>query len=238
MSIVIQSEQCEYCHSMELLEHSEGVTCSNCSRLSRIPRHITPAFEMCYNIVPQYDYANDIFSEIDCRTGIPASIRNRANHLFHKVKNIFKTTSNIDIILIAILQSYNEKRIFISFFRLREFYITQASDSTLNNLHFKMVSRNIFKYTPSFNVNEIMDAIFSHFRMSHVCRAMVTLNYNKLLPILKHNTTSIIIGCAFQNSSTKNKIDGCVGMIDILNFLSLKKQTIMSKIRFCNKNNK
>ena len=101
-----------------------------------------------------------------------------------------------------------------------------------------MVSRNIFKYTPSFNVNEIMDAIFSHFRMSHVCRAMVTLNYNKLLPILKHNTTSIIIGCAFQNSSTKNKIGGCVGMIDILNFLLLKKQTIMSKIRFCNKNNK
>ena len=152
MTMFTQNEKCEYCHSRELLENSEGVTCSVCSRVSTIPRHITPAFESYYNINPQHDYASDVFSEIDCRLGIPSSIQTRANHLFHKAKIAPKTTANIDLILTEIRQSYNEKRIFISYFRLREFYVKQASDSTLNNLHFKLVSKNIFKYTPSFNM--------------------------------------------------------------------------------------
>ena len=237
MTMVTHNEKCEYCHSRELLEHSEGVTCYVCSRLSTIPRHITPSFEMYYNINPQHDYASDVFSEIDCRTGIPSSIQTRANHLFHKAKIAFKTTANIDLILTAILQSYNEKRIFISYFRLREFYVTQASDSTLNNLHFKLVSKNIFKYTPSFNMNEIVDAVFSHFRISSIFKTLVISNYNRILLILKHNTASIIIGCAFQILAIKNQIVGCVGVIDILRFLSVKENTIMSKIRLYIKTN-
>ena len=75
----------------ELVKNSEGVTCSTCSRLSTIPRHITSTFEQCYNITPQHDYASEVFSEIDCQAGIPSSLQARANHLFLKAKFASKT---------------------------------------------------------------------------------------------------------------------------------------------------
>ena len=85
-------------------------------------------------------------------------------------------------------------------------------------------------------MNEIVNAVFSHFKISSICKTFVISNYNRIFPILKHKTTNIIIGCAFQILA--NKIDGSVGVMDILNFLSVKKHTIMSKIRLYNKNNK
>ena len=78
-------------------------------------------------------------------------------------------------------------------------------------------------------MNEIVDAVFSHFRISSIFKTLVISNYNRILPILKHNTASIIIGCAFQILAIKNKIDGCVGVIDILNFLSVKKKQSLVK---------
>ena len=86
-------------------------------------------------------------------------------------------------------------------------------------------------------MNEIVDAVFSHLRISSICKTLVISNYNRIFPILKHNTTNIIIGCAFQILANKNKIDGSVGLIVILNFLSVKKTTIMSKIRSYNNSN-
>ena len=129
---------------------------------------------------PQHDYASEVFSEIDCRAGIPSSLRARANQLFHQAKFAFRTTANIDLILTSILQAYSKRRIFISYFHLREFYTTQASDSILNNLHFKLVSKKNFEYTPSFNMNEIVDTVFLHFRIRSVCTALVVSNYNKI----------------------------------------------------------
>ena len=125
-------EICEYCSSPALIQHSEGFTCLDCSRATLGVYH-TDTIELSHdNNLPYHKYPEEILSEITCRVGISQCVKDRTIQLFLLAKNRFKTKSNIDLILISIYQSYRERRIFISFYRLKEYYYTQSSISILN----------------------------------------------------------------------------------------------------------
>ena len=159
-------EICEYCSSPALIQHSEGFTCLDCSRATLGVYHSDTIEPLHHNNLPFHKYPEEILSEITCYIGISQRVKDRTIQLFLIAKNSFKTKSKIDLILIRIYQSYCKCRIFISFYRLKEFYFSQSKISMLNNLQFNLIFKNISKFTPSFSLTEISDSLFLYFRIS------------------------------------------------------------------------
>ena len=228
-------ELCEYSDSPQLIQHSEGFTCLECSRVTLGVYHTDTIEPSHHNNLPYHKYPEEILSEITCRVGISQCVKDRTIQLFLLAKNRFKTKSNIDLILISIYQSYCERRIFISFYRLKEYYYTQSSISILNNLHFNLTSKQIFKFTPSFSLTEISDSLFSYFRISKKYKILILTRYSDVMKILKYDSITIILGCTIQLLAIKNKIDNSKDIGEILKKLCVKKNTIMVKLRIYQK---
>ena len=231
----LDCEVCEYCGSPRLIQHSEGFTCLECSRVTLGVYHTDTIESSHHNNIPYHKYPEEILSEIMCRVGIPECVKDRTIQLFLLAKNRFKTKSNVDLILISIYQSYCERRIFISFYRLKEYYYTQSTISILNNLHFNLTSKQIFKFTPSFSLTEISDSLFSYFRISKKYKLLILTRYSDILKVLKYDSIIIILGCTIQLLSNKNKIDGSIDIAEVLNFVCVKKSTVMVKMRIYQK---
>ena len=224
-------EKCEFCMSITLIHHNEGVTCLECSRVSSNVFHIEHKNRVPQQIREQIKSHEEIMSEIKERIGISGNIVDRSIHLFTLAKKKFKSKSIVDLVLISILQSYFEQRIFISFYRLKEYYYTPSSISVLNDLFHNLTSNSIFLITPSFTYSEISDSLFSYFRIPKKYVNVITLSYTNISKILRYDTSPVKLGCVIQLLSSKNVFYNFIQTHDLLHFLCVKKSTIMVKLR-------
>ena len=131
------SEKCEFCMSVMLVWHSEGVTCLHCSRVSLNVYHTNHSTIPCDYTPEQIKSHKEIIHEITSRVGVSKNIIDRSVQLFILAKIKFKAKSIADLTLISIFQSYCEHRKFISFYRLKEYYFTPSNISGLNDLFHK-----------------------------------------------------------------------------------------------------
>jgi hypothetical protein len=226
-----ECEKCEFCMSITLIHHNEGVTCLECSRVGSNVFHIEQRNTVSQRIPEQIKSHEEILSEITERIGISGNIVDRSIHLFILAKKKFKSKSIADLVLISIFQSYCEKRMFISFYRLKEYYYTQSSISVLNDLFHNLISNCIFPITPSFTYSEISDSLFSYFRIPKKYVNLITLSYTDISKILRYDTTPVKLGCVIQLLSSKNVFYSFIQTHDLLHFLCVKKSTIMVKLR-------
>ena len=128
------SEKCDFCGSVILIHHSEGVTCSECSRVSSCVLQPQTVVTTCSLNFEKIKSCEEVIKELTNRVGVSEHIIDRSIVLLSMVKQIFKSKSIGDLVLICVYQAYREKRVFISFYRLKEYYFTNSSISTLNDL--------------------------------------------------------------------------------------------------------
>lgn len=225
------SEKCDFCGSVTLIYHSEGITCSECSRVSTCmthPQTAVTSYSLDYRKIRSCE---EVINELTNRVGVPEYIIDRSIVLLGKVKQIFKSKSIGDLVLICVYQAYREKRIFISFYRLKEYYFTNSSISTLNDLFYKLTSTNIFSITQPYTYLEIIESLTSYFRIPNKFINLIELSYNEISKTLKYDSIPIKIACAVQMMSVRNMFCGCVCDYEILHFLCVKKSTVLVKIR-------
>ena len=159
------SEKCDFCGSVVLIYHSEGVTCSECSRVSSCILQAQTVVTTCPLNFEKIKSCEEVIKELTNRVGVPEHIIDRSIVLLGEVKQIFKSKSIGDLVLICVYQAYREKRIFISFYRLKEYYFTSSSISVLNDLFYKLTSTNVFSMTQSYTYVEIIESLTSYFRI-------------------------------------------------------------------------
>ena len=140
-------EKCDFFGSVMLIHHSKGVTCSECSCVTACVTQPQPVVTTCSLNFEKIKSCEEVINEIKNRVGVSEHIIDRSIVLLNKVKQIFKSKSIGDLVLICVYQAYREKLIFISFCRLKEYYFTNSSISTLNDLFYKLTSINIFSIT-------------------------------------------------------------------------------------------
>jgi hypothetical protein len=157
------SENCEFCMSVMLVWHSEGVTCLHCSGVSSNVYHTDHSAIPSDNTPEKNKTHREIIHEITTQVGVSKNIIDRSIQLFISAKIKFKSKSIADLTLISIFQSYCEHRKFISFYRLKEYYFTSSNISALNDLFHKLISCGIFTITPPFTYLEISSGLFSYF---------------------------------------------------------------------------
>ena len=63
-------EICEYCSSPELIQHSEGFTCLDCSRVTLGVYNTDTIEPSHHNNLTYHKYPEEILNEITCRVGI------------------------------------------------------------------------------------------------------------------------------------------------------------------------
>ena len=225
------NEKCDFCGSVMLISHSEGVTCSDCSRVGgcmTYPQpHTTPLLRDYQNIKS----CEEVIQEITNRVGISEYIVDRSLVLLGVVKQIFKSKSIGDLVLICVYQAYREKRLFISFYRLREYYPTNSSISTLNNLFYKLTSSKIFSITQPYTYLEIIESLASYFRIPNKFIILIEQTYNEISKTLKYDSTPIKIACAMHIMSIRNMFYDCASIHEVFHFLCVKKSTVLVKIR-------
>ncbi len=226
-----ECENCEFCGSVMLIFHSEGITCSECSRVARCVTHPQPTI-MSYP--PEYrnlQSCEQVIKEITNRIGISKHIIDRCFVLLSDVKQIFKSKSIGDLVLVCMFQAYREKRVFISFYRLREYYPTSSSISILNDLFHKLTSSNVFILTQPYTYSEITEGLVSYFRIPNKFINLIEPSYIEISKTLKYDPIPIKLACAIQMMSIKNMFCGCVGVCEVFHFLCVKKSTVLIKIR-------
>ena len=100
------SEKCEFCGSVMLIFHSEGVTCSECSRVATCmthPQSTVTSYSPDYRKIRSCE---QVIKEITNRVGISEHIIDRSVVLLGVVKQIFKSKSIGDLVLICVYQAY------------------------------------------------------------------------------------------------------------------------------------
>ena len=225
------SENCEFCMSVMLVWHSEGVTCLHCSRVSSNVYHTNHSTIPCDNTPEQIKSHKEIIHEITSRVGVSKNIIDRSVQLFILAKIKFKAKSIADLTLISIFQSYCEHRKFISFYRLKEYYFTPSNISGLNDLFHKLISCGVFTITKPFTYSEISNGLFSYFRIPGKYIDIINLLYTNISKILKYDSIQIRLGCAIQSLSSKNMFYDFICTHELLHFLCVRKNTIMVKLR-------
>ena len=225
------SEKGDFCGSVMLIFHSEGVTCSECFRVASCmtyPQPPTTSYPCDYQKIRSCE---EVMQEITNRVGISEHIVDRSLVLLGVVKQIFKSKSIGDLVLICVYQAYREKRVFISFHRLKEYYPTNSSISTLNDLFYKLTSSNIFIITQPYTYLEITESLTSYFRIPNKFINLIELSYNEISKTLKYDSMPIKIACAVQMMSVRNMFCDCVCVYEMFHFLCVKKSTVLVKIR-------
>ena len=225
------SEKCDFCGSVMLIFHSEGVTCSECSRVTTCMTYPLSAVTSCSPDYRKIRSCEEVIKEITNRVGISEHIIDRSLVLLGVVKQIFKSKSIGDLVLICVYQAYREKRVFISFYRLKEYYPTNSSISTLNDLFYKLTSSNIFIITQPYTYLEITESLTSYFRIPNKFINLIELPYNEISKTLKYDSIPIKIACAVQIMSVRNMFCECVSVYEMFHFLCVKKSTVLVKIR-------
>ena len=224
-------EKCDFCGSVMLIHHNEGVTCYECSRVSFSnlqPQSVVTKRPLNFEKIKSCE---EVIKEITNRIGISECVIDRTIILLGEVKQIFKSKSIGDLVLICMYQAYREKRMFISFYRLKEYYSTSSSVSTLNNLFHNLISSNIFDITQPYTFVEIVESLTAYFRIPISFVNLIESSYNDVTRVLKYDSIPIKIGCAVQMLSTRNVFCGCLCVYKMLNFLCVKKSTISVKLR-------
>ena len=222
---------CGFCNSDKLIFHIEGVTCLSCNR---------NCGDIGYDTVSPSDYIESDFLranttecllEMISRNCIPRNLVRGVELLLEKTCRIFKTVSRTNLTLISIYQIYREQRIFTSLDKLKDFYPTEASVTMLNNLHFKMVEKKIFKNTNNFTKFEIMNSLVEYFRISHADVMIIKEYISKIQNILISTQPVHIIAatCCYLISNNMISIKTPIG--DIISYLSVRKTTISAKFR-------
>ena len=230
-SVNFESEKCVFCMSVMLVYHSEGVTCLECSRVGSGVFHVEQRNTVPRQVPEQIKSHEEILTEITARIGISGNVVDRSIRLFILAKKKFKSKSIADLVLISIFQSYCEKRIFISFYRLKEFYYTPSSISFLNDLFHNLISNYIFPITPPFTYSEISNSLFSYFRIPKKYTNLIALKYSDFSKNLRYDSIPVKLGCVIQSMSLKNVFCGFIHTHELLHFLCVKKNTIMVKLR-------
>ena len=225
------SEKCDFCGSVILIHHSEGVTCSECSRVSSCVLQPQTVVTTCSLNFEKIKSCEEVIKELTNRVGISEHIIDRSIVLLGEVKQIFKSKSIGDLVLICVYQAYREKRIFISFYRLKEYYFTNSSISMLNDLFYKLTSTNIFSMTQPYTYTEIIESLTSYFRIPTKFVYLIESSYNEITRVLKYDSIPIKIACVVQMMSTRNVFCGCLCVYEVSHFLCVKKSTVSVKIR-------
>ena len=223
------SEKCDFCGSVMLIHHNEGVTCSECSRVSSSEPQPQSVVTTCPLNFEKIKSCEEVIKELTNRVGISEHIIDRSIILLGKVKQIFKSKSIGDLVLICVYQAYREKRIFISFYRLKEYYFTNSSISTLNDLFYNLISNNIFSMTQPYTYAEIIESLTSYFRVPTKFVNLIESLYNEIVKVLKYDSIPIKIACVVQMMSTRNVFCGCLCVYKVLHFLCVKKSTVSVK---------
>jgi hypothetical protein len=228
---------CEYCFSSNMAQHREGYTCLECSRVSEdLYFGDSPSVKIEYSDTSPSNDTNCVLSEIAFRIGIPDLLLSKIKHLSNQARNYFKTSSRVDLMLLAIYQGFLEDRSFISLSKLKYFYITNSSVTTLNNMHFKMVENDIFKLSQEFSFSEISLSLIQYFRFSNEYYILMNKYFTIFNNHMKHVTPSLVIGCLCYYLRTGNIINNNTSLFDIYIYLGVKKSTVMTKIRLLKKN--
>ena len=115
------SENWEFCMSVMLVWHSEGVTCLLCSRVSSNVYHTNHSTIPCDNTPEQIKSHKEIIHEITSRVGVSKNIIDRSVQLFILA----------DLTLISIFQSYCEQIEGVLFYTIKylwfEWFISQVN---------------------------------------------------------------------------------------------------------------
>ena len=224
-------ERCNFCRSINLIEHTEGVTCGDCARVSEEPYFgFEPVIKRDSYSSEKIDIHPEL-AEIVSRMGIPSPIVTRIEYLSTIVKSYFRTTSGIDLILISIYQAYLEHRTFISIAKLKYFYPTKSSTTVLNNLHFKIVEKQIFKATSLFSKCEIISSIVEYFRLSQVDFNRIVKQFDIFYVYTSYMSVIHIVGCVYLHLFKENIIDTNVSPEQVFTFLAVKRNTILLKLK-------
>ena len=85
------NEKCDFCGSVMLISHSEGVTCSDCSRVAGCMTYTQPPTTSYPRDYQKIKSCEEVIHEITNRVGISEHIVDRSLVLLGAVKQIFKS---------------------------------------------------------------------------------------------------------------------------------------------------
>ena len=222
---------CRYCGSTNMLIHGEGLTCTDCCRMSPDSFSIDVLTSENEELEFYSNKSNLILSEISMRTGISRSLENQILSHFKKARSLIKTVSCEDLVLVSIYQTYLHSRTFISFSKLVYLYPTKSNATVLNNIYFKLICENIFDKTPNFTLDEIFNSTINYFRISMRDSILIREHITSFSDYLKYAPHVHIIGAAFQYLIYHSRINNSITYEEVFIFLGVKKSTIVSKVK-------
>ena len=227
--------KCGYCGSLNIVIHDEGVTCEDCSRISPDVFFIDTPCDREEKLYYRDHRFYEMLDEISLRIGISQTLRNRIFSCFKEARKLLKTTSCVDLMLVSIYQVYLRSRSFVSFPKLKYFYPSTSSPSILNNIHFKLVCKNVFEKNPEFTCCEIVNSVIEYFRISMSDSILIRSHINIFSGYMMYSPHTQVIGMTFQYLISGSEISNTPHAEEIFMFLGVRKSTILLKLRLLRK---